>query len=650
MDVVFHLDALVGILRQFVQGGHRTRSILHRGAVVLPPGEVANGHERSLASERGDQREQRLFTLRPDDEVDDAGREHGVGMLRRKVAAPDDLQFWPRSANRLAHWHGLNKLRAWHDGDSQQVRLRAVRGRKSVEPALKSTYGVIVYQEQVMQISKELSGFTGGQADTLRKAIGKKNPEVMKKMKSEFIEGAVTISDAPRALMEKFWKQLEDFAAYCFNKSHAACYALIAYQTAYLKAHYPAAFMAALMTSDYDNIDRLAIEISECKHMGLDVLPPDINQSFVEFAVVPGNDPATGQIRFGMAAIKNVGTGAVEEILRARTAKEAFATLEDFLGAVNVRVANRKALESLVKAGAFDRFYNRETLLKNMDLLLAYANRVQKQQAEGQTDLFGELVGQVSVAPKLQLEMVPDPAHLKERLLWERELLGIYLSQHPLESYEVFLADHAEPVKAVVPELDGKTLTIGGLISEIREITTKNGQKMAFVKIVDLTDETELLLFPNSYQQTAYLWEKDKVVLVKGKVSSRGKDGSALGEAKLMVNEAREITAEEASAYQSGPRKKKPSPRTSKAAPAAKTASVIADPRLYIRLHNAEDQQKLMSLKDVLDRYQGETEVVLVMGAEAQKQVIKLPMRASQSADLLNGLHEIVGADNVKLH
>jgi DNA polymerase-3 subunit alpha len=186
---------------------------------------------------------------------------------------------------------------------------------KKTEGALKNTYGVLVYQEQVMQIAKDLCGFTGGQADTLRKGVAKKRPEVLAALKKDFIEGALKNSDISRAKIEEFWVSLEAFAAYCFPKSHSSCYATIAYQTAYLKANYPAAFMAALMTSDYDDIDRLAIEINECKHMGITVLPPDVQESFLEFAVIKdkeGND----QIRFGMRAIKNVGAGAVEEILK----------------------------------------------------------------------------------------------------------------------------------------------------------------------------------------------------------------------------------------------------------------------------------------------------------------------------------------------
>src|SRR6195952_4780371 len=222
-----------------------------------------------------------------------------------------------------------------------------------------------------MRISRDVCGFTGGEADTLRKAIGKKKIDVMKKMQVKFVDGAVA-NGVPKSVIEKFWKDLLGFADYCFNKSHSACYGMISYQTAYLKAHYPSAFMAALMTSDYDDTDRLAIEINECQKMGISVLSPDVNESFLEFAVVPDKenpDNRKAPIRFGMAAIKNVGTGAVEEIIRARKAVGRFETLEDFLSNVSPKIANRKTIEALVKAGAFNQLNDdRSKLLHNMDV------------------------------------------------------------------------------------------------------------------------------------------------------------------------------------------------------------------------------------------------------------------------------------------
>ncbi|MDB5165106.1 MAG: dnaE, partial [Candidatus Saccharibacteria bacterium] len=415
----------------------------------------------------------------------------------------------------------------------------------SMENSLKNTYGVLVYQEQVMQISKEVCGFSGGDADTLRKAIGKKNASLMAKMKDKMIAGGQEHSGIDRQLMESFWKQLEDFAAYCFNKSHAACYGLIAYQTAYLKAHYPAAFMAALMTSDYDDTDRLAIEITECQHMGMTVLPPDVNESFQEFAVVPD----TKQIRFGMTAIKNVGAGAVEEILRARN-EAPFDSLEDFLTRVNYRIVNRKAMESLIKAGAFDRFGERSLLLHNLDMILAFAGRLQKQANSGQTDIFGSLTEEVMERPTLELQPATVTFDTREQLLWERELLGLYLSQHPLELFETILAEQTVPLNTIKPEHDGKSVNVGGAITDVREITTKNGQKMAFVKLEDRFGEVEVILFPGSYQRTVGLWERDRVVLIRGKVNTKGRDGLQSDEVKIMVDDAREITVQQASAYE----------------------------------------------------------------------------------------------------
>ena len=316
--------------------------------------------------------------------------------------------------------------------------------------SLKNTYGILVYQEQFMQISKEWCGFTGGQADTLRKAVGKKKIDLMKKVKPEFVEGAVKVGGATKEIAETFWTQLEEFANYCFNKSHAACYGLIAYWTAYLKAHYPDAFMAALMTSDHDDTDRLAIEITECKHMGISVLSPDVNESFVEFAVVPNEN----KIRFGMSAVKGVGVGAVEEVLRARE-EGVFLSVEDFAKRVSTSKFNRKAWESLIKSGAFDDMGDRSDLLFNLDSITSLRPKLQKEAASGQTNLFGMLGGDdaASVQSTLHLQKAPVKHDDKERLMWERELLGLYISAHPLDRYETYLSEQTQPLTQLVPRV-----------------------------------------------------------------------------------------------------------------------------------------------------------------------------------------------------
>ncbi len=530
--------------------------------------------------------------------------------------------------------------------DRKHGRKKVVFDHPGFKAALENTYGVLVYQEQFMQISKDMCGFTGGQADTLRKAIGKKQRETMAKMQAAFIEGMIEHSKVKRDFAEKFWAQLEAFADYCFNKVHSACYATIAYQTAYLKAHYPSAFMAALMTSDFDNTDRLAIEIVECKHMGITVLPPDINESFVEFAVVPD----TNQIRFGMAAIKNVGTGAVEEILAARNSG-AFTSLEDFLTRVSSKVVNRKTMESLIKAGAFERFGERSLLLNNLDTMLAFAQRLQKQAISGQTDIFGNADDAAVAHPSLELQEPTALIDMREQLLWERELLGIYLSQHPLELFETFLSEQTVPLNSISPEHDNKSVNVGGAITDVREITTKNGQKMAFIKLEDLTGETEVILFPNSYQQTVGLWELDRVVLIRGKVNARDKNGESTGEVKIMVDDAREITVEQASAYQAtGKKARAPKPRPAKVPQKQTKPSETETPvseRVYIRLTTTSDEEVLLSLKQTLDTHKGDTEVVLVLGEASGKQAIKLPGGIDRASDGLSLLQELVGADNL---
>jgi DNA polymerase-3 subunit alpha len=496
----------------------------------------------------------------------------------------------------------------------------------SMTESLKTTYGVLVYQEQVMQISKDVAGFTGGEADTLRKAIGKKNLKLMGQMKEKMIDGAKKHSNINRPFMEKFWKQLEDFAAYCFNKSHAACYALISYQTAYLKAHYPSAFMAALLTSDYDNIDRLSIEINECQHIGIEVLPPDVNESFLEFAVIPGDVP---QIRFGMRAIKNVGSGAVDDILRAREIDGPFTSIEDFFSKINPRSVNRKALESLIKAGALDRFGDRAMLLGNLDVLMAYANRFQKEQTNGQTDLFGNLLEDNQVKPKLALNVDIIKSDGREQLQWERELLGIYLSQHPLEEYKAYLKQKTTSLKDLKAELDGKTITVGGFISDSREITTRNGAKMAFIKLEDTDAQTELVIFPAIYQKSSEMWKRDQVILVKGKVSMRN------GEVKVTVDEAVVIKPEDATTVKT-------------VGEEVNIPSVVS--RVYVRLNDTSDQKMLVSLKQTIDNFRGPSEVVLVLGPGSEKQAIKLPSGINLAEeDAIDQLKLLVGVDNVKI-
>jgi len=537
-----------------------------------------------------------------------------------------------------------------------------------MEGALKSTYGVLVYQEQVMQISKDLSGFTGGEADTLRKAIGKKNVEMMNKMKTRFIEGAAEVSGANPKQMEIFWKQLEEFAAYCFNKSHAACYGLIAYWTAYLKAHFPEAFMAALMTSDQDDLERLAIEMNECKHMGIKVLSPDINESFVEFAVVPGKK----EIRFGMAAIKGVGTSVVEEILRAR-ADGKFATVEDFAKRASTSKVNKKAWESLIKTGAFDTLADRSDLLFNLETIKAFASKLQKEALSGQTDLFGGLADVASIQPTVEMQTAPVKHTDKERLTWERELLGLYISAHPLDNYDAYFNEQTVPMSELSVDIDGKALTIGGLISSVRSIVTKSGTKMAFVKIEDKSSETEIIVFPSIYEVVGAQLLIDSVIRVSGKVNARDRDGNLSTDIKIIADDVQIVDDAELRNYEShGNKMAKPKAHTANvmakrnakavaksqeanAAPAAKkenhsytvlAAEVVK--KLFVHVKNPDDQTSLVKLKQICGEFPGVTDIVLVLGAD-KKSAIKMPFKVDGSNGLIGELVKLLGEDAVVL-
>lgn len=527
-----------------------------------------------------------------------------------------------------------------------------------MENSLKNTYGILVYQEQFMQISKEWCGFTGGQADTLRKAVGKKNIDLMRKVKVEFVDGAINHGGATKEVAEKFWDQLEEFANYCFNKSHAACYGLIAYWTAYLKAHFPDAFMAALMTSDQDDIDRLAIEITECKHMGIQVLAPDVNESFVEFAVVPGKK----QIRFGMAAVKGVGVGAVEEILRSRDLDGKFAGVEDFAKRVSTSRFNKKAWDSLIKTGGFDRFGDRSDLLFNLETIQAFGSKIQKEALSGQTDLFAALGADSSVQPTITLQPAPVKYTQKEQLMWERELLGLYVSAHPLDNFDKYFEEQTIPLARVTPEIDGKAVTIGGIITSVRTIVTKKGSKMAFVGIEDKTNEGEIIVFPNLYADIGAKLTQDTVVRVTGKISARDRDGNLGDEAKMIADEIIIVSDKDLRDYESTGRKMQaPSvsarvraERVSKQSidvrpeVAAVDYSVTNEPlkKLFVHIKDPDDQAALLHLRETCGDHPGLSDIVLVLGAE-KKSAIKLPFRVEHSDALMGKLVKLLGEDAV---
>ncbi len=555
---------------------------------------------------------------------------------------PGPMQFIDSFIKRK---HGEEKISYLHEG---------------MKSSLENTYGILVYQEQFMQIAKEWCGFTGGQADTLRKAVGKKKMDLMLKIKPDFVEGAVTHGGAPRETAELFWEQLVEFANYCFNKSHAACYALIAYWTAYLKAHYPDAFMAALMTSDQDDIERLAIEISECKHMGLEVLNPDINQSYLEFAVVP----AAKQIRFGMAAVKGVGVAAVEEIIRARDTGGTFATVEDFAKRVSTSKVNRKSWEALIKSGGFDRLGDRSDLLFNLDNILGFASKLQKEALSGQTDMFSALGGGESLMPSVEIKNAPVKYTAKEQLMWERELLGLYISAHPLDNFDTFFEEQTIPVATISPKIDGQTVTVGGLITSVRTIVTKSGTKMAFVGLEDKTSETEVIAFPKLYERLGADIKQDVIIKVVGNVNARDRDGNTTDEAKIIADEISIVTDRELNEYESHGRKmaaptgkgtvtRRKYPAKSASVAVAKAAPAVAIDvplerlkTVYIRVQNPDDHSSLLAVKKTCGLHPGQQDIIMMLG-EDKSSAIRLPFRVDAQEQLMSDLARILGDDCV---
>ncbi len=398
-----------------------------------------------------------------------------------------------------------------------------------MENAFRETYGIPVYQEQVMQISKDLAGFTGGEADTLRKAMGKKIAELMEKMKAKFIAGAV-IKGVSEKIAGVIFQKLEDFAAYGFNKSHAACYAIIAYRTGYLKAHYPAAFMAALMNSDLGTLDRITIEVEECKRLGIKVLPPDVNESFPGFAVVK----ETGNIRWGLTAVKNCGEEIAREIVRERKTNGDYVDLADFVTRISSSHFNKKSLEALVCAGALDRFGDRSTLYANLDQLLMFNKQTQKDLAQNQVSMF-DLSPQMA-SSKLTLRSA-SPLPPSTLLGWERELLGIYVSSHPADAFGERVATYVAGCVDTQTKDDESLITVCGVVMEVKKILTKKKQEpMAFVKLEDRSGQAELVVFPKLFQRVGPSLEVGAMMIVAGKVSVREREGSDQIDRAILVD------------------------------------------------------------------------------------------------------------------
>ena len=394
----------------------------------------------------------------------------------------------------------------------------------ALEPILRETYGVIAYQEQVMRIASDLAGFTMGEADVLRKAMGKKNAAAMQAQRAKFVSGA-TARDLPEATATRIFDLMEYFAGYGFNKSHSTAYALLAYHTAYLKANYPAHFMAALLTIERQNTDKLALYLGECRDLGVTILPPDVNESELAFTVTPRG------VRFGLGAVKNVGDGAVEAILAARRAAGGLASLERLCEEVDPRTLNRRALESLIKAGACDSLLaapagaeddgaaarlRSAQLLAMLDAAMEQGGRRQRDREQGQHQLFGDAYEAAAGGESVRRPAVP-PWTEGEKLAFEKEALGLYLSGHPIDRFQ---RDLQRAGVRRIEALDGPApaVRVGGVVSQCRRLRTRKGDPMAVATLEDRGGRLEAVVFPEPFRRCGALLDVDRLVVVSGKL------------------------------------------------------------------------------------------------------------------------------------
>ena len=500
---------------------------------------------------------------------------------------------------------------------------RIVYDLPQLEPILKETYGLIVYQEQVMQIARELAGYSLGGADLLRRAMGKKIKEEMAKQKEKFLKGAAE-KKVPAAKTEKIFDLMEHFAEYGFNKSHSAAYALITYQTAYLKAHYPVEYMAALLTSEVQDTDRVVKYIYEAREMGITILPPDVNESRWDFTVVEAHERDTvepgstiGSVRFGLAAVKNIGLSAIEALIEARETKGAFTSLADFCRKVDQRRVNRRVIEALVKCGAFDGTRARRSqMMEAIDMLMDQATRHQEQEAIGQFSIFDALDGHQD--PEL-----PNVPEWKESqlLAFEKESVGFYITGHPLAAFQADMKRFASHTTETLDGLpDGKEISICGIIAGLKQKITKKGDKMAIINLEDLTGTVEVIVFPDLFATAGHMLLTDTPLIVAGQFD-KSEQGNKIKATRLhLLTEVKKRGAT----------------------------------RMDIHLNaTGLTQDDLLKVKDILVRFKGEIPVYLrLQSPSRQESLISVgrDIRVTPSDQLITEIEAVLGDGSVSLN
>ncbi|MCH7529926.1 DNA polymerase III subunit alpha [Patescibacteria group bacterium] len=397
---------------------------------------------------------------------------------------------------------------------------------------LEKSFGILVYQDDLLFTALEIAGYDWESVDKFRKAVGKKIPEEMAKQHEIFVTGCMKHSNMKKKEAEGLWKLFEPFQGYGFNKAHAASYGKVAYQTAYMKANFPALYMAAVLTADSGDIEKVSETIRECTRIGIVVLPPDINESYGDFAVI--KDEKENKIRFGLHSIKNFGDGIADAIIQERKTNGRYASLADFLGRIIDKNLNKKSLESLIQCGALDEFEERGTMVKHIGQLLEYNRESTKLLQSSHESLFAELPEEPT-GKTLLLEKA-NPISQEQKLLWEKELLGLYVSGHPLDTYKNKLSPNGRSIEKIKAEFkEGMTVVISGIVEEVKLIRTKNGDAMVFARVADFDGSIEVVVFPKIFSEYHDLFKPQQCISVKGRLSGRNDEKSIIAERVKML-------------------------------------------------------------------------------------------------------------------
>jgi DNA polymerase-3 subunit alpha len=497
----------------------------------------------------------------------------------------------------------------------------------AIKEILEETYGVIVYQGQVLRIVQALAGYTLGQADVIRKAMGKKIPEVMKKERKNFIDHAKE-KGVPPELAAEIFALIEPFAGYAFNKAHSVSYALIAYQTAYFKANYPVEYMTAFLNTYAAHSDRLISAVAECRRLGISVLPPDVNKSKTSFAIEEENGKAA--IRFSLTAIKNVGYAAIEPIILAREKGGPFKSIEDFCRRFDLRSINKKAVESLIKAGAFDCLAPRGTLIQAIDRIISLAQWEQRLRESGQSSMF-DLWGDTVPAPLPNLNLNHLDIPLKDKLDWERELLGVYFSEHPLTSIAPKLVNTTTTLcGGIDAEMVGEKVIIAGMVTSMRQLYTRDRRPFVIATLEDLDGNIEVTAWSEVYNQTKEVWQEGKILLVEGVVKLR--------DDRVSINcyRVRQYQPDSEEGQETKPATQPSLPR--------KIAINITQTD-----KTEEDVTRLNQVMDILARYPGQDTVLLTIVTSEETIKMKLPNPISYCPELAQEIDSILGDNSLQL-